>query len=30
MPGISPFTYTSITNRIVGALEAGVLPWHRP
>jgi antirestriction protein ArdC len=28
--GISPFTYTSITNRIVAALEAGVLPWHRP
>jgi antirestriction protein ArdC len=27
---ISPFIYSSITNRIVAALEAGVLPWHRP
>jgi antirestriction protein ArdC len=28
--GISANTYSSITNRIVAALSAGVLPWRRP
>jgi antirestriction protein ArdC len=26
----SPSIYASITDRIVAALESGVLPWHRP